>query len=75
MDPVEPITGDAYSLELPQLPLNWTTAIDAFNDGVNIRNIYSEQLQTMLVQCKQQELKKFAGYVTDFEYHSYLEIV
>ena len=75
MDPEEPIKGDAYSMELPQLPLNWTTAINAFNDGVNVRNIFSEQLQTMLVQCKQQELKRFAQHVTDFEYQSYLEIV
>jgi len=75
MDPAEPIKGDAYSMKLPQLPLNWTTAIDAFNHGVDVQKIFSEQLQTMFVQCKQQELKRFSQQVTDFEYQSYLEIV
>jgi glutamine synthetase len=28
-----------------------------------------------LVECKMQELRKFARYVTKFEYDSYLEIV
>jgi glutamine synthetase len=75
MTPPDPITGDAYRLDLPHLPLDWASAIEAFEDGIHIPQIFSTQLQTMLVECKTQELKRFARHVTDFEYHSYLEIV
>ncbi|SFT86841.1 glutamine synthetase family protein [Sedimentitalea nanhaiensis] len=75
MQPAPPITGDAYTMKLPHLPLDWATAISAFREGNNVQNIYSRRLQTMLVECKMQELKKFARQVTDFEYHSYLEVV
>jgi glutamine synthetase len=47
----------------------------AFRRGKNVENIFSSRLQTMLVECKQQELKRFSRYVTDFEYDSYLEAV
>ncbi|WP_028466937.1 glutamine synthetase family protein [Nisaea denitrificans] len=75
MQPEEPITGDAYSMKLDHLPLDWATAIEAFRRGRNIRKVYSKRLQTMLVESKLQELKRFARQVTDFEYDSYLEVV
>jgi glutamine synthetase len=73
--PAEPITGNAYSMNLDNLPLDWATAIDAFRKGADVPTIFSKRLQTMLVECKMQELRKFARYVTKFEYDSYLEIV
>ena len=73
--PADPIEGDAYSLELPHLPLDWATAIETFERGANVGGIFAKRLQRMLVQCKQQELQRFARHVTDFEYHSYLETV
>ncbi len=75
MTPAPAITGDAYSLDLPHLPLDWASAIEAFEQGALVPEIFSKRLQTMLVECKQQELKRFARRVTDFEYHSYLEVV
>ena len=75
MTPAEPIVGDAYRLDLPHLPLDWASAIEAFEDGKHVAGLFSAQLQTMLVECKTQELKRFAREVTDFEYHSYLEVV
>lgn len=75
MVPPEPIVGDAYSLDLPHLPLDWASAIEAFEDGEHVREIFSKRLQKMLVECKTQELKRFARQVSDFEYHSYLEVV
>ncbi|MGH1330664.1 MAG: glutamine synthetase family protein [Paracoccaceae bacterium] len=75
LQPAAPIEGDAYSLKLDNLPLDWATAIQAFNRGHHVQTIFSKRLQTMLVECKTQELKRFARHVTDFEYHSYLEIV
>jgi glutamine synthetase len=73
--PDAPVTGDAYSADLPHLPLDWATAIEAFRKGEHVTDIYSTRLQRMFVQCKQQELRRFARHVTDFEYHSYLEAV
>lgn len=73
--PPEPIVGDAYRQALPHLPLDWASAIDAFATGTNIRKIFSPRLQKMLVECKQQEHARFSRHVTEFEYHSYLEVV
>lgn len=75
MKPSLPIVGDAYRLDLPHLPLDWASAIEAFEDGPHVAEVFSPELQTMLVESKTQELKRFARQVTDFEYHSYLEIV
>ncbi len=75
--PAEPVTGDAYSVykDLPHLPLDWASAIQAFHTGPNVSRIYSARLQRMLVDCKRQEQFRFNRQVTEFEYHSYLETV
>ena len=75
MTPSDPIEGDAYTLDVEHLPLDWASAIDAFNNGKHVPNIFSKRLQTMLVECKTQELKRFAREITDLEYRSYLEVV
>jgi glutamine synthetase len=75
LTPTPAIVGDAYRQDLPHLPLDWASAIDAFRRGAHVPEIFSKQLQTMFVECKTQELKRFARHVTDFEYHSYLEVV
>ena len=75
LQPVAPITGDAYTMKLDNLPLDWATAIDAFRKGPDVPAIFSARLQTMMVECKTQELRKFARQVTHFEYDTYLEIV
>lgn len=75
LTPVAPIEGDAYSLDLPHLPLDWASAIEAFEEGDLITEIYSKRLQSMFSDCKKQELARFNRHVTDFEYHSYLETV
>ena len=62
-------------MDLMQLPLDWTAAISAFRQGKNVPDIFSEQLQSMFADCKAQEQRRFARHVTDFEYHSYLEVV
>ncbi len=75
MTPADPIVGDVYQLDLPHLPLDWASAIDAFKRGKHVPEVFSKRLQKMLVECKAQELQRFARHVTDFEYHSYLEVV
>ena len=73
--PTDPISGDAYSLDLPQFPSTWNSAVERFENGPEIGNIYSQQLRQMFVACKRQEMKRIARHVTDIEYQSYLEVV
>ncbi len=73
--PADPVTGDAYSLELPLLPLDWASSVEAFQKGVIVERIFAPLLRRMLVACKQQEIGVFAGRVAEFEYRSYLETV
>lgn len=73
--PPEPIAGNAYAQDLPHLPLDWASAIEAFELGQHVPDIYAPQLQGMLVDCKKQESRVFKRRVTDFEYHTYLETV
>ena len=75
MVPAAPISGDAYSMKLDHLPLDWATSIDAFRRGAQVQKIYSKRLQTMLVESKMQELRRFSRQVTDFEYDTYMEVV
>ncbi len=75
MSPPEAIVGDAHDLDLEHLPLDWASAIEAFDDGEHVQDIFSKRLQKMLVECKTQELKRFAREITDFEDHSYLQVV
>ncbi len=71
----EPIAGDAYSLDLPGIPPDWASAVEAFQRSKLIPELLSPRLQRMLVDCKRQEMAVFAERVTDFEYYSYLEAV
>ena len=75
MMPPDAIAGDAYKLDLAHLPPDWASAIESFEDGEHVKDIFSAQLQNMFVECKTQELNRFAEHVTDFEYHSYLDVV
>ncbi|WP_434291220.1 glutamine synthetase family protein [Celeribacter sp. SCSIO 80788] len=74
-EPEAPVSGNAYDQDLPRLPLDWASAIEAYRVGPHIPQIYSAQLQRMLTDCKRQELRVFKRRVTDFEYHTYLETV
>ncbi len=73
--PADATVGDAYAQTHAQLPRDWATAIEAFDGGSHVPDIFSPQLQKMLVECKSQELNRFSRQVSDFEYQSCLEVV
>ncbi len=75
MRPAAPIKGDAYTQKLPTLPLDWASAIKAFETGHYVPQIFSARLQKMFVECKLQEQMRFNQHVTEFEHSSYLEKV
>ena len=73
MEPAEPITGDAYNLQLPAFHPTGPRPSRPLQAVGWMAKIFSPTLQRMLVDCKRQELEIFAQHVTDFEYHTYLE--
>lgn len=75
IEPAEPIVGNAYDHDLPNLAYDWASAIAAFRSGPMVADIFSLPLRRMFVDCKRQELSIFAERVTTFEYVSYLETV
>jgi glutamine synthetase len=60
MTPPPPITGNAYDLDLPQLPLTWQDAIDTFAQSERMARIFAPQLIDNLVRTKRQELHYMA---------------
>ncbi|MGC3939349.1 glutamine synthetase family protein [Roseobacter sp. EG26] len=55
-EPPEPITGNAYAADLPQIPGDWTSAIDAFEASPEIARIFPRDLIRNLVLTKRQEV-------------------
>mgnify|MGYP005806133829 CR=1 FL=1 len=73
--PAPPVTGRAYSENLEHIPSDWGSAVNAFEHGAIAREIFSDELRSMLVACKRQEIAGFVEQVTDYEFSAYLEIV
>ena len=55
-EPPAPITGNAYAADLPQIPGDWKSAIDAFEASPEIARIFSADLIRNFVLTKRQEL-------------------
>jgi glutamine synthetase len=64
--PPPPVTGNAYSQNLPQLPGTWEAAIAAFDDSPEIRRIFAPTLVDNFLATKRQELH-YMGELTDEE--------
>ncbi len=60
LTPPPPITGNAYELDLPQLPTTWHDALDAFETSPEIKRIFAPQLIENLVRTKRQEIRYMA---------------
>ena len=75
LTPEAPVDGNGYEADVPQLPDQWSTAIGAFESGPMISRIFIEELRTVLVQLKQQELSRFLEQVSPFETSSYAQLV
>lgn len=55
-DPPAPITGNAYAADLPQIPADWRSAIDAFEASPQMKRIFAPDLIRNYVLTKRQEL-------------------
>lgn len=60
LTPPPPVSGNAYALDLPQLPVTWADAIAAFEASSEIARIFPPQLIDNLLRTKRQELHYMA---------------
>ena len=56
-EPPAPITGNAYSADLPHIPDNWADAITAFETSPDVARIFHADLIRNFVLTKRQELR------------------
>ncbi|MDG2341028.1 MAG: glutamine synthetase family protein [Paracoccaceae bacterium] len=75
MDPGEPLTGNAYEQDLPQLSADLKTAIDVFESDPMVRRIFPELLIENLCYTKRQELNRMNKIPQDELWKIYLEAV
>ena len=73
--PPPPTEGSAYDVNLPSLPLTWQTAYGAFAKGSVLGDLLPDVFRHMLLDCKAQEMRRFAADISAFEYQSYLDQV
>lgn len=75
MEPPAPISGNAYALDLPQVPNTWGAAIDAFENSEIIKRIFAPEMIRNLVLTKRQELHYMAELTPAEQVEIYLDTV
>ncbi|KPQ04782.1 MAG: glutamine synthetase [Rhodobacteraceae bacterium HLUCCA12] len=75
LSPPEPITGNAYDLDLPQLPATWQDAVDTFEKSPEMARIFAPQLIDNLVRTKRQEIHYMAELSEEEALDLYLDTV
>ncbi|MEK0163111.1 glutamine synthetase family protein [Phaeobacter sp. JH20_36] len=75
IDPNEPITGNAYALDLPQVPNTWQSAIDAFESSEIIPQFFSAEMIRNMVLTKRQELHYMEELTPEERVEIYLDTV
>lgn len=73
--PPPALVGSAYDAHLPALPASWENARDCFANATVLGDLLPDVLRQMLLDCKAQEMRRFAGDISAFEYQSYLDQV
>ncbi|WP_435310575.1 glutamine synthetase family protein [Primorskyibacter sedentarius] len=75
IEPCAPITGNAYTQDLPHIPADWGAAIDAFEASTFIPRIFSPELIRNLVLTKKQERHYMAELSPSEQVEIYLDTV
>lgn len=73
--PPAPITGNAYDLELPQIPSDWKTATDRFETDAAVARIFAPELIRNFVLTKRQEMRLMQNLSHDEQTTLYLDTV
>lgn len=74
-EPPEPITGNAYAMDLPQIPTTWEGAIEAFEHSETIARFLPRELIRNLVLTKRQELHYIGELSPEERIEIYLDTV
>ena len=74
-EPPAPISGNAYALDLPQIPDSWEAAIDAFEHSDILYRILPKELIRNMVHTKRQELHYIAELTPEERVELYLDTV
>ena len=75
LTPPDPVTGNAYALDLPQLPTTWVDAVNAFEKSPDMARIFSPQLIENLLRTKRQEIRYMAELAPEEVLELYLDTV
>ena len=59
LEPPAPVTGNAYALDLPQLPRTWPEALDAFRTDPMTARLFRPELVRNYLMTKRQELQYY----------------
>lgn len=73
--PPPPVTGNAYEADLPQIPGDWQSAIDAFETDPQIARIFAPEMIRNLVLTKRQELHYMQELTPEEQVIIYLDTV
>lgn len=75
IEPSAPITGNAYDLDLPQVPTDWGQAIEIFANSPLMPRIFPAELIRNLTLTKRQELHYMAELSPSEQVEIYLDTV
>ncbi|MBK5922470.1 glutamine synthetase [Rhodovulum sulfidophilum] len=75
LEPPPPITGNAYELDLPQIPTCWQSAIDSFEQSPRMARIFRRGLIRNLAMTKRQEARRIAELDEEAQMALYLDTV
>ena len=75
LEPPPPIMGNAYDIDLPQIPDTWIAAIDAFESSPMVRRIFPQALIENLVMTKRQEAHYLEELSPEQQIELYLDTV
>ncbi|CUH76386.1 glutamine synthetase family protein [Tropicibacter naphthalenivorans] len=73
--PPEPITGSAYAQDLPSMPTDWASAIEAFDKSEQVKRVFPQQLIDNFLLTKRQELRDMDELTRQEQVEIYLDTV
>tara|TARA_R110000765_G_scaffold67546_3_gene130432 strand:- start:288 stop:764 length:477 start_codon:yes stop_codon:yes gene_type:complete len=74
-EPPAPITGNAYTAGLPQIPGDWKSAIDAFEASPEVARIFAPEMIRNFILTKRQELHYMQELTPQEQVEIYLDTV
>ncbi len=75
LEPPSPVTGNAYAMDLPQIPATWEAAIDAFEHSDMLSRFLPKELIRNFVLTKRQEMHYIADLTPEERIELYLDTV